>query len=769
MEAYCMKCKTKREIQNPEATFNTAGAAVTRGTCGVCGTALYRIGMTEAHTGLTKPDKYAHRAGKLVIVESPAKAKTVGRFLGKGYTVRASVGHIRDLLRSQLSVDVENGYKPKYRVPNEKKEVVKELKQLAKEHAEIYLATDPDREGEAISWHLMEAAAIDPKLARRVVFHEITEHAINEAFANPREINMDLVNAQQARRVLDRLVGYSISPILWEKVRSRLSAGRVQSVALRLIVEREAEIEAFVPVEYWSIAGEFRPESEKKATFTAKLVKVDDQEPELGSEEVVRPLLIDMEQAAYTITRIKRGERRRKPSPPFITSTLQQEASRKLGFTAKRTMGLAQGLYEGQDVGEGGTTGLITYMRTDSTNIAEVARDEARRYIAERYGADFLPEKPVEYTKKVAGAQEAHEAIRPTSVFRDPEKVRPYLEPAMFKLYQLIWQRFVACQMEAAVYDTLSVDVTGAGSAHAYLLRASGSTVKFPGYLVVYEEARNEDKKPDEEDEMNVRIPASIAEGQKQELIRLIPEQHFTQPPPRYSEASLVAALEEYGIGRPSTYAPTISTIQQRGYVERVDRRLVPTETGILVNDLMVKYFPEIVDLQFTARMEEDLDKIASGKANWVRVIDRFYKPFSATVSRAQAEMPVSKSGPEPIGRACPDCGKELVIRYGRYGKFIACSGFPECRHTEPWLEKIGVSCPKDGGDIVERKTRKGRIFYGCNNYPNCDFTSWKRPLPTPCPRCQGLLVIANKREAQCTVCEETFLLEQVVVESAPE
>lgn len=769
MEAYCMKCKTKREIQDPQPTFNAAGAAVTRGVCGVCGTALYRIGMTEAHAGLTRPDKYAHRSGKLVIVESPAKAKTVGRFLGKGYTVRASVGHIRDLLRSQLSVDVENGYKPKYRVPNEKKEVVKELKQLAKEHAEIYLATDPDREGEAISWHLMEAAAIDPKLARRVVFHEITEHAINEAFANPREINMDLVNAQQARRVLDRLVGYSISPILWEKVRSRLSAGRVQSVALRLIVEREAEIEAFVPVEYWSIAGEFRPESEKKATFTAKLVKVDEQEPELGSEEVVRPLLVDMEQAAYTITRIKRGERRRKPSPPFITSTLQQEASRKLGFTAKRTMGLAQGLYEGQDVGEGGTTGLITYMRTDSTNIAEVARDEARRYIAERYGADFLPEKPVEYTKKVAGAQEAHEAIRPTSVFRDPEKVRPFLEPAMFKLYQLIWQRFVACQMEAAVYDTLSVDVTGAGSAHTYLMRAAGSSVKFPGYLVVYEEARNEDKKPEEEDEMNVRIPASIAEGQKQELIRLIPEQHFTQPPPRYSEASLVAALEEYGIGRPSTYAPTISTIQQRGYVERVDRRLVPTETGILVNDLMVKYFPEIVDLQFTARMEEDLDRIASGKANWVRVIDNFYKPFSATVSRAQAEMPVTKSGPEPIGRACPDCGRELVIRYGRYGKFIACSGFPECRHTEPWLEKIGVTCPKDGGDIVERKTRKGRVFYGCNNYPNCDFTSWKRPLPAPCPKCQGLLVIANKREAQCTVCEETFLLEQVVAESAPE
>jgi DNA topoisomerase I len=767
VEAYCMKCKTKREIVDPQASFNAAGAPVTRGTCGVCGTTLFRIGKTEAHEGMVKPEKVNRRSGKLVIVESPAKAKTVGRFLGKGYTVRASVGHVRDLLRSQLSVDVENNFRPKYRVPNEKKAVVKELKQLAKEASEIYLATDPDREGEAISWHLMEAAAIEQKLARRVVFHEITENAISEAFANPREINMDLVNAQQARRVLDRLVGYSISPILWEKVRSRLSAGRVQSVALRLIVEREREIDAFNPVEYWSIGAEFRPASEKKTTFITKLAKIDDKDPELGSEEVVKPLLLDMEKVPYVISKIKRGERRRKPSAPFITSTLQQEASRKLGFTAKRTMGLAQGLYEGQDVGEGGATGLITYMRTDSTNIAEVAREEVRKFIAQRYGNDFLPEKPVEYTKKVAGAQEAHEAIRPTSVMRDPEKIKPFLEPAMFKLYQLIWQRFVACQMEAAVYDTLSVDVTGNGSEHSYLFRAAGSSVKFPGYLIVYEEAKNEDKKTEEEDEMSIRIPGSIAENQKQELIRLIPEQHFTQPPPRYSEASLVQVLEEYGIGRPSTYAPTLSTIQQRGYVERVDRRLIPTETGILVNDLIIQYFPEIVDYQFTVHMEEDLDLIAEGKAKWERVIGEFYTPFEVTVKKAQAEMPVTKTGPEPIGRACPECGKELVIRYGRYGKFISCSGFPDCRHTEAWLEKIGVTCPKDGGDIVSRKTRKGRIFFGCANYPTCDFTSWKRPMAQPCPKCGGLLVIANKREAQCTVCEETFLLENIVQEIA--
>jgi len=766
LEAYCMKCKTKREIQAPQPTFNAARAAGTRGTCGVCGTALYRIGKTPAHEGMTPPEKKASRSGKLVIVESPAKARTVGRFLGKGYTVKASVGHIRDLLRSQLSVDVENDFKPKYRVPNEKKEVVKELKQLAKEHAEIYLATDPDREGEAISWHLMEAAAIDPKLARRVVFHEITEHAIGEAFANPRAINMDLVNAQQARRILDRLVGYSISPILWEKVRSRLTAGRVQSVALRLIVDREREIEAFVPVEYWSIGAELRPEGEKQ-TFLTKLAKIDDKDPELPNEEIVKPILVDMEKADYVVTRVKRGEERRKPLAPFITSTLQQEASRKLGFTAKRTMGLAQGLYEGQDVGEGGTTGLITYMRTDSTNIAEVARNEVRGYITQRYGSDFLPEKPPEYTKKVAGAQEAHEAIRPTSVLRDPEKVKPFLEPAMFKLYQLIWQRFVASQMEAAVYDTLSVDVTGTGSDHAYTLRVASSVVKFPGFLVVYEEAKDEDKKSEEEDETNVRIPASIAEGQKQDLIRLVPEQHFTQPPPRFSEASLVHVLEKNGIGRPSTYAPILSTIQARGYVIRQEKRLFPTDTGILVNDLMMQYFPEIVDLGFTARMEADLDEIAKGRAKWVKVMHEFYTPFEVKVKIAQAEMPVTKTGPEPIGRACPDCGKELVIRYGRYGKFISCSGFPDCRHTEPWLEKIGVICPKDGGDIVERKTRKGRIFYGCNQYPNCDFTSWKRPLPKPCPHCKGVLVIANKREAQCLDCEETFSLEEVVQETA--
>ena len=762
-----MKCKTKREMLDPVANFNAKGSPVTIGTCPVCGTKLYKMGRTPAHEGLTpppKPEKVEKRDGKLVIVESPAKAKTVGRYLGKGYTVRASVGHVRDLLKSQLSVDIDNNFTPKYRVPNEKKEVVKEIKKLAQKAEEIFLATDPDREGESISWHLLEAAQIDPERAKRVVFHEITEPAIKEAFSHPRHVNMDLVDAQQARRILDRLVGYSISPILWEKVRGRLSAGRVQSVALRLIVEREREIENFVPVEYWSIHAELQPEK-LKSTFLAKLAKIDDQDPELSNEETVRPILEDMESAAYTITKIKRGERRRKPSAPFTTSTLQQEASRKLGFTAKRTMALAQGLYEGQDVGSGGSTGLITYMRTDSTSVSSLAQQEAREYVGNKYGKDYLPAEAVQYKTRSANAQEAHEAIRPTSVMREPEQVKEYLEPAMFKLYRLIWQRFVASQMEAAVYDTLQVEVTGKSSAHEYLLRASGFSVKFAGFLVVYEEAKNEDVKADE-DEENVRIPSGIAEGQKQELVRLIPEQHFTQPPPRYSEASLVQALEEDGIGRPSTYAPTISTIQARGYVVREDKRLIPTEIGMQVNDLMMQYFSDIVDYTFTARMEEDLDMIASGQAEWTEVIHEFYHPFAEDLKKAQEEMPVTKSGPEPIGRKCPEDGGELVIRYGRFGKFISCSNFPTCRYTEPWLEKIGIRCPKDGGELVERKTRKGRTFYGCENYPNCDFTSWKRPIKPPCPKCGGLLVIANKREAQCTNCQETFLLEAIVPET---
>jgi DNA topoisomerase-1 len=728
------------------------------------------MGRTPAHEGLTPPEKVKRtrkrkRKGKLVIVESPAKARTVGNFLGKGYTVKASVGHVRDLLRSQLSVDVENGFNPKYRVPNEKRPVVKELKQLAKNATEVYLATDPDREGEAIAWHLQESVELESEFTRRVVFHEITKPAIAEAFDQPREINMDLVDAQQARRILDRLVGYNLSPLLWRKVRGRLSAGRVQSVALRLIVEREREIEVFVPQEYWTIEAEFQPQGTTDS-FVAKLARVDKEEPVLGTEGDVQPLLNDMEGAQYQITKVKRGERKRKPRPPFITSTLQQEASRRLGFSARRTMALAQQLYEGIDVGNGGLVGLITYMRSDSTSVSPIAQKEAAQFIAQRYGESFLPAKTPIYSKKTRGAQEAHEAIRPTSVKRQPGNIKDHLTRDQYRLYRLIWQRFVASQMAAAIYDTIAVDVTGKSTSHEYLLRASGSSIRFQGYLIVYEPTKDEDKRNGED--KDVSIPSSVEEGQLQKLLQLIPEQHFTQPPPRYTEASLVRTLEENGIGRPSTYAPILGTIQQRGYVYRENKRLFPTETGILVNDLLVEHFPDVIEVGFTARMEADLDRVASGDEEWVNVINGFYGSFEEDVKAAEEKIPEMKMELEPIGRACPRCGNDLVIRWGRYGKFISCSNFPECRHTEPFLHKIGVTCPLDGGEVVERKTRKGRTFYGCSNYPECEFTSWKKPLRKPCPNCGSLLVVHNKNHAKCTHCEEQFSLDEVSVEEIP-
>lgn len=762
MEAYCMKCKEKREIQEPEAAFNKSGAPVTKGTCSVCGTKVYRTGNTPAHDSLEKPvyvKPEPKRSGNLVIVESPAKAKTVGRFLGKGYTVKASVGHIRDLLKSQLSVDVENEFTPKYRVPNEKKPVVKELKNLAKTHQMVYLATDPDREGEAISWHLAETLEIEPDRTQRVTFHEITQDAISEAFSHAREIDINLVNAQQARRVLDRLVGYSISPILWEKVRSRLSAGRVQSVALRLVVDRENEINEFVPVEYWSIHAQFIPEHGKPIdAYIAKLGKLDGADLKLGTEGDVLPLVADIQQTHFTIERIKKSERRRKPAAPFTTSTLQQEASRKHGYTAKRTMALAQRLYEGVDVGDGGQTGLITYMRTDSTNISAQAKAEAKNYIKKVHGEEYLPATPNEYKTKAKGAQEAHEAIRPTSVFRTPDSIRHKLDGSTYKLYKLIWNRFLASQMASAIYDTVSVDIEGKSS-HHYLFKANGSVIKFKGFLAVYEEEKTEVTIRQEEEDEIVKIPASLAEGQMQDLQSVTPDQHFTQPPPRYSEASLVQALEAEGIGRPSTYAPIISTIQDRGYVVKADKRLEPTETGFLVNDLMVQYFPDIVDVKFTAGLEESLDEVAEGHKDWVGMISRFYTPFSKELEIARKDMPETKAELEKIGRQCPDCGADLVIRHGRFGKFISCGAFPTCRYTEPLLEKIGVTCPKDHGDIVKRKTRKGKVFYGCQNYPSCDFNSWKQPISNPCPKCGGLLVVNNKREVGCTNCSETFML----------
>jgi len=766
---------------------------------------MFRMGATPAHEGLPKPEtkpkakrktkssaKHKKRKGRLVIVESPAKARTVSKFLGRDYVVKASVGHVRDLLRSQLSVDTENDFTPKYRVPKEKRQVVNELKAAVKQAAEVYLATDPDREGEAIAWHLIEATGIDQEQVRRVVFHEITEKAIAEAFAHPRGIDMNRVNAQQARRILDRLVGYKISPLLWKNVRGRTSAGRVQSVALRLIVEREREIMAFVPEEYWTIEAELAKRIPSRPSFIAKLTKIRGEKADLKKEEDTHLIVEELERATYVVADVRRGQRKRKPAPPFITSTMQQEASRRLGFTARRTMRVAQQLYEGIELDSQGTVGLITYMRTDSTNVAAEAQAEARRFIAGRYGQDYLPPKPPQYKTRAKGAQEAHEAIRPTSVFREPKTVKPYLTRDQYRLYTLIWQRFVASQMTHAIYDTMTVEVIADSEWQfpqalvsgtdgrvlpaeqlsaitrqpKYLFRASGSKIRFPGFLAVYEESRDEDAASDEEEGA---ILPDLETGEIVDLVQLIPEQHFTQPPPRYTEATLVRTLEEYGIGRPSTYAPIISTIQDRGYVERRDRRLHPTELGFIVNDLVVKHFPDIVDVGFTARMEEDLDLIARGEREWVPVLREFYDPFEQAVKQAEQTMEKVSVADQPTGEKCEKCGHDMIIKWGRYGKFIACSNFPACRNTKPYLEKIGVTCPECGGDLVEKRSRKKRVFYGCANYPECNFVSWKKPLPQPCPVCGGLLVVKNRQWAQCTNCQEQVAMESLTEEEKRE
>ena len=728
---------------------------------------MVRMGRTPAHEGMTAPvvertkrasAREAKRRGKLVIVESPAKARTIGRYLGKGYTVRASVGHVRDLLRSQLSVDVDNGFVPKYRVPNEKRQVVKALTAEAAKAEEVYLATDPDREGEAIAWHLIEAAQIDPARARRVSFHEITKEAVHEAFEHPRPLDLHLVNAQQGRRVLDRLVGYNLSPLLWSKVRSRLSAGRVQSAALRMVVDREREVQKFEPVEYWTIDAGLQSGPHPPA-FRARLTRIDGVAPSLPSQAAVDPVLDDLRRATFQVAAVKRGSRTRRPSPPFTTSTLQQDASRRLSFTARKTMAVAQQLYEGVDLDEHEPVGLITYMRTDSPQVSAQAQAEARQLIAERYGPQALPDEPPVYKARTRGAQEAHEAIRPTSVAREPKQVAGYLTADQLKLYTLVWKRFVASQMRPAEYDTMTVEVEGTTPEHTYTLRASASTLRVPGYLEVYEDRSNGsgNTNGDEALEAEAVVGAlpEVDAGEHLTLVDLAPEQHFTEPPPRYSEATLVKAMEELGIGRPSTFAPTLSTLQARHYVRREGRTLIPTEIGEVVTDLLVDHFPEIVDLGFTARMEEELDEVAEGELSWVDVVRGFYIPFAEQVEDAKRDMPEVKTEPEMLDRPCPTCGKSLLVRIGRFGKFIGCSDFPTCRYTEPWLEKIGVRCPKDGGDLVERRTRKGRNFYGCANYPNCDFTSWKRPLAAPCPKCGGLLVADNRDQAVCLSCQE--------------
>jgi DNA topoisomerase-1 len=822
LQAYCFKCKTKRDIANPQAGFNARGTPITTGICPVCGSTLYRIGATPAHAGLTKPTPTADDSGrtakrtsvkkaaakpasrrakstksaasstsakskpaaaakstsgrdsaKLVIVESPAKARSVGQYLGRGYIVKASKGHVRDLLVSQLSVDVENNFEPKYRILNDKRDVVKELKSAAENADEVFLATDPDREGEAIAWHLLAATELEQmgKPVRRVVFNEITRSAVQEAFSHPRDIDLNLVNAQQARRILDRLVGYNISPLLWEKVRNRLSAGRVQSIALRLIVDREREIEAFVPQEYWTLDAKLRKAAHKTKAearpFIARLIKIGADDVDFKTEADVAPHLSTLRASVFEVADVKRGERQRKPSAPFTTSTLQQEASRRFGFTAGRTMAVAQQLYEGIDLGKNESVGLITYMRTDSTNVSSQAQAEARQYIESRFGRAYVPKTPQNYKTRAKGAQEAHEAIRPTQVAREPAAIKAALTTDQFKLYTLIWQRFVASQMANAVYDTLRVDIDAdlpavPADKRQYHLRVSGSTIKFPGFLALYEDARDEDAAPDEDEG---RILPELAAGDRLDLLELLPAQHFTQPPPRYTEASLVRTLEEFGIGRPSTYAPILSVIQDREYVIKQDKRLIPTETGRIVNDLLAKYFPDVMDYNFTARMEDKLDEIAEGKREWRPMLSEFYAPFIRQLQAAQAGIP-SMQREEAIGRDCPVCGKPLVIRYGRFGKFIGCSDYPNCKHTEPWLERLGIPCPicakAHGGEIVERRSRKGRVFYGCSRYPDCDFTSWKRPIPQPCPNCGGLLVEQSRTAAQCTACSRVYPLNQV-------
>lgn len=801
LQAYCVSCKTKREIVSAEPVYTKTGTPATKGKCAHCGTRLFRMGATEAHNHLPKPDKVEKPArrkktarpkssksrksksaatrskkhiGKLVIVESPAKARSVGNFLGKGYTVKASKGHVRDLLVSQLSVDVENDFEPRYRVMNDKRDVIKELKADVASAEEIYLATDPDREGEAIAWHLIAAADMDKDRVHRVVFHEITDTAVLDAFRHPRSINQEVVDAYQARRILDRLVGYNITELLWQKVRNQLTAGRVQSVAVRLVVDREREIENFTPEEYWTLDAELqkqRANGSDSGTFTAHLAKINNEDVRFGNEGEVKPHLEILEKSLFRVADVKHGTRQRRPSAPFTTSTLQQEASRRFGFNAQRTMSIAQQLYEGINIGKEGTVGLITYMRTDSTNVSSQAQADARTYIQNRFGKDYAPARPPVYRTRAKSAQEAHEAIRPTGVRREPANLKDALSRDQLRLYTLIWERFVASQMANAVYNTLRIEIVAGPSDEElpYLFRASGSTIKFAGFLALYEDTRDEDTVADEDEG---RILPELDVDEVLKLLRLLPEQHFTQPPPRYTEASLVRTLEEYGIGRPSTYAPTVAAIQDREYIIRKDKRLVPTEIGRTVNDLLLKFFPNILDYQFTAYLEEELDDIAEGKIQWRPMLNEFYQPFEQQLENARRNMP-QLTQEEPIGRDCPSCGghQTLVIRYGRYGKFIGCSNYPECRYTEPWLERMNIQCPvcgtEHGGEIVERRSRRGRTFYGCSRYPDCDFTSWKRPLAQPCPNCGGMLVAQNRTTAQCTNCQRTYKMEEVAEVSA--
>ncbi|ATH91408.1 type I DNA topoisomerase [Bacillus glycinifermentans] len=680
----------------------------------------------------------------LVIVESPAKAKTIERYLGKKYKVKASMGHVRDLPKSQMGVDTERNFEPKYITIRGKGPVLKDLKTAAKKAKKVYLAADPDREGEAIAWHLAHSLDLDLNSDCRVVFNEITKDAIKDSFKHPRMINMDLVDAQQARRVLDRLVGYKISPILWKKVKKGLSAGRVQSVALRLIIDREKEINEFKPEEYWTIDGTFL---KGKEAFEASFFGIRGEKHPLKSEDDVKQILSQIKGNKFDVKKVTKKERKRNPALPFTTSTLQQEAARKLNFRAKKTMMIAQQLYEGIDLGKEGTVGLITYMRTDSTRISNTAQEEAASFIGENYGKEFLGSKR-KPAKKNENAQDAHEAIRPTSVLRKPSELKAVLGRDQLRLYKLIWERFVASQMAPATLDTMSVDLENNG----LTFRANGSKVKFSGFMKVYVEGKD-----DQLEEKNKMLP-DLAEGDTVLSKDIEPEQHFTQPPPRYTEARLVKTLEELGIGRPSTYAPTLDTIQKRGYVALDNKRFVPTELGGIVLDLIMEFFPEIINVEFTAKMEKELDDVEDGNIEWVQIIDSFYKDFEKRVKKAEAEMQEVEIEPEYADVDCEECGHPMVYKMGRYGKFMACSNFPDCRNTKPIVKEIGVKCPSCKiGNIVERKSKKRRIFYGCDRYPECEFVSWDKPLERKCPKCGDMLVEKKLKkgvQVQCVGCD---------------
>jgi len=705
---------------------------------------------------------------KLVIVESPAKARTLAKILGKDYNLKASVGHVRDLPKSRLGVDVENAFAPKYVTPKAKMKIVQELKQAAKAASAVYLATDPDREGEAISWHLQEVIKTNKIPFRRVVFHEITDDAIKQAFKHPHSINMQLVNSQQARRILDRLVGYKLSPLLWSKVRRGLSAGRVQSVAVKIIVDREREVQQFVAQEYWTIEAELAKQAAPAAeSFRATLVGLaDGTKLDIPGQEKADEIKDEMEEAKYHVSKVSTKKMNRQPAPPFITSTLQQEAWRKLRFTAGKTMSIAQQLYEGLAIGDEGHIGLITYMRTDSTRVAHSAIAEAREFIGTRYGAEYVPPHARSFTKAVKGAQEAHEAIRPTKIWREPSLIKSHLTREQFQLYQLVWQRMVASQMATAIFDNTTVEVT-AKSPYAntdYLLRASSSINRFAGFTILYIEERDED---DQEEKKGSLLP-QLAKGDKLKLLGLLPEQHFTQPPPHFTEASLIKMLEQEGIGRPSTYAPILYTIQDREYVQKVKGSFLPTDLGMVVNDLLIEHFPTIINIHFTARMEEELDEIAQEDRDWVHTIQDFYHPFEKSLEAAAENMVKVKLPDELIEENCPRCGQPMAIKTGRFGKFIACTGYPECKFTKSYQIKTGAKCPECGSDIIEKKSKKKRTFYGCSNYPNCQFATNSKPLPDPCPQCGGLLTTYRAKWSKCTKCSYKGKLEDSNPEATP-